>query len=396
MAPNRRIQYAVSWLTDCTLTLLVFAVARSMAEADAGLLTMGFVGGGFAAALGFGSLTSGWISDRTGSRHWTMFAGIVMLACGALGCCLLRPTQLPYYTAYMLCGAAAGTIFPPLIADLTLGRNSVSDASQVPRVLVLFCLSWNLGVFSGQLGGGWLFRFDPVWPIVAAIVLAMVDAVLVLCLAGRPGAVPAVKLEADSATREHQARSADFARLAWLANLGSTFALSMVMHLLPKLIVALDIPPHRQGMLNAITRGVVISTFLLMHRVRFWHHRFSTVAVTHVLAAIGLLVISMARTELGLLLGLAGLAQLMGYSYFAGLYYTTTGAHDDRRGTATGINEATLAAGLVTGSVLGGLIGHFAGDRAPYQLAAAVISGLLLIQALVYWRHVRPRRLAYR
>ena len=396
MAPNRNIQYAVSCLTDCSVALLVFAVSRSMAESDANLLTMGFIGGGYALSSALGSLWSGRISDRRASRHGPMFVSIVILTVGVFGCCVIRRTDPLYYLIYMLCGAAGGMLYPPLIADLTLGRNSVSSHREIPRVLVIFCLAWNLGVFGGQLGAGWLFRIDPVGPILAALVLTTLSAGLVFRLTNLRDPAPVTKVEARGGQSGHQTQSADFARLAWLANLGATFALSMILHLLPKLIVAMDIPAHHQGMLTGTTRGLTIATFLLMYRLQFWHHRFSTVAGTHVLAVVGLLVISMAQTELDVLLGLAGVAQFMGYSYFAGLYYSITGTEDDRRATAAGINEATLAAGLVGGSVLGGLIGHVAGDRAPYQLAALVILGLLLIQTLVYWRRIRPRWLADR
>ncbi len=87
-----------------------------------------------------------------------------------------------------------------------------------------------------------------------------------------------------------------------------------------------------------------------------------------------------AHSRLGVIVGLVGLAQLVGYNYFASLYYSTTGVTEERRGTASGIHEFTLSIGFAAGAMGGGFLGHFAGNRAPYRLAAAFILVLLIVQ----------------
>ena len=54
-----------------------------------------------------------------------------------------------------------------------------------------------------------------------------------------------------------------------------------------------------------------------------------------------------------------------------------------------GFHEGTLALGMTGGSLLGGIVGSLEGDRAPFVLAAVVISILALAQIAVYWKWIR-------
>ena len=181
---------------------------------------------------------------------------------------------------------------------------------------------------------------------------------------------------------EHRANSAIFSRLAWQANLGGAFAISMMFHLFPLLMVELEIPAREHGSLLALNRTVVILTYLLMYRVQVWHHRFFTAALSQILAVVCLLVLAAADSRLDVIIGLVGLAQLLGYNYFASLYYSTTGASEEQRGAASGMHEFTLAVGIAAGATIGGLVDQFGSSRAPYQLAAFVILFMLLVQTL--------------
>ena len=78
--------------------------------------------------------------------------------------------------------------------------------------------------------------------------------------------------------------------------------------------------------------------------------------------------------------------------YFAGLYYSTTGSADHNRSQAGGIHEATLALGMAGGSFFGGLSDEWAGERAPYFLAAGVIAILAVAQLLLYRKFVSSAR----
>ncbi|MEE9211805.1 MAG: hypothetical protein V3U29_04040, partial [Phycisphaeraceae bacterium] len=296
-----------------------------------------------------------------------------------------------YYAAYGFGGVAVGMVYPPLIAWLNQGRNDHQPMQATTRTLIAFCVAWNFGMISGQVTGGWLFRqWGPSWPLFLSTALAGLNLAVVL-LAGRAPCVPTQDETAPpSQVLQHRALSLSFARLCWIANLGGAFSMSMVMHLFPQLAVALGVPPDLHGIMLASSRAVVIATYLLMHYSRFWHYRFGPALAAQAVALMGLVTLATAQTTAALTLGLMGLAVLLGYNYFASLYYSTSSSGDDRRGAASGLHEATLALGFAGGAVCGGVVGRYMGNRAPYLMAAGVVILLAIVQVAVYWRRVRP------
>ena len=387
MRTEQWLLLAVIWITDFAVFMVVFAVGRNLAETGSDSMVLGLAGGGFSLALGMSALLGGRLSDNVG-RVRVMLTGLVGIAMCTAGCLVLGAEHPFYIPMYILVAAATGLVYPPGVALLSRGQDAVSRIG-VGRVIVFFCLAWNGGMISGQLTGGWLFHHDPVRPIQAAMLLALVNPILLWLAVVHQASLPTIPDQYTTPHLEHRANSAMFSRLAWTANLGGAFATSMVFHLFPLLMVELEIPAHEHGGLLAISRAVVVLTYLLMYRVPIWHHRFSTAALSQILAAGCLLVLAAADSRLGVIVGLIGLAQLLGYNYFASLYYSTTGVAEEQRGAASGMHEFTLAMGVAAGATVGGFVGQLAGSRAPYQLAAAVIMVLLVVQVTTLARIAR-------
>jgi MFS family permease len=381
MGVERLMLLAIIWGTDFALFMIIFTVSRGLAESGADSLTLGLVGGGFSFAIGLSCLIGGRISDRVGQKR-VILCGLTGILLGTWGCLALGSENRFYIPIYFLIAAATGLIFPSIITLLSRGRDAVTDRKGWTRMIMVYCITWNAGLISGQLTGGWFYHHDPVRPIQLALLLALINPLLLWVAARSHTSPPANSDQNTTAHLEHQAASATFARLAWIANLGGTFAMSMVFHLFPLLMIELHIPAREHGGLLALNRVIVVITYLVMYRVPFWHHRFSTAALSQITAAMSLLVLAAAHSRLGLIVGLVGLAQLLGYNYFASLYYSTTGVTEERRGTASGIHEFTLAMGFAAGAIGGGLLGQYAGTRAPYQLAAAFILLLLIVQLI--------------
>ena len=159
----------------------------------------------------------------------------------------------------------------------------------------------------------------------------------------------------------------------------------MIFHLLPDLAVSIGIPADDHGGLLAYWRGVVIVTYLLMHYSAFWHYRLTASVFSQCLGVIGLVCIAQAPSVLLLFIGLTFHGQLVGFNYFAGLFYSTAGSSQESRSLAAGLHEASLAAGMAAGTVLGGTLGTLVNERAPWFLAAGVLSGLIALQ-LTAWK----------
>jgi predicted MFS family arabinose efflux permease len=201
----------------------------------------------------------------------------------------------------------------------------------------------------------------------------------------------------------HRELSVFFSRLAWTANLGGSFSMSMVFHLLPRLMVDLEISANDHGWLIMFCRVCVLSTYVLLYRLAFWHYRFYFPLVTQLLAVAGLVIVVLAQSIWQIGLGLAALGVLVGYNYFASLYYSTAGGGPERQGLVSGIHEASLGVGFAMGSIAGGLFARLAEafdqvlppllvQRSPYVLAISVIAALLVLQGRMYRRRREEMR----
>ncbi|MBN2294025.1 MAG: hypothetical protein JXM70_16485, partial [Pirellulales bacterium] len=302
-----------------------------------------------------------------------------------LGCALTSSYMVPKLVFYILGGIAAGMVYPPLMAWLNQGQNGAAARRHVSRTLIRFCLAWNLGLISGQLSGGMFFTFDSRLPLFVAAVLSFLN----FCIIQRIEGGTALPIEIDNAEIErdaHRELSGRFARISWLANLGGAFTTGMVLHLFPDLMVELGIRPENHGAMLAVMRVTTIVTYFLMHHVTFWHHRFYATLTPQIIGLGGLLLLVTSTTQSGLTIGLGGFGLLLGFNYFASLYYSTTGSHDQNKGLASGIHEATLGLGVAAGSLFGGLAGAAMGARAPYRFAMVVLVTVILIQTYVFLR----------
>lgn len=387
MTARHRALYLITWLTEFCLFLLIFTVSRRLAEDHVGLVALGLIGSGLSLTVAVSSILSGRLSDRYG-RWVLILLGSLLLLVSVTACAVLQACLLAYYLGfYWLGGLAVGMIYPSVIAWLgqSPGRGA-QGPRDISRIMFFFCLSWNLGMIAGQMSGGWLFALGNRLPLAFAMGLAACNLALVLLTRGSARFTSVTDGGRTEQRRQLQTMSRAFARLIWVGNLGVAFSMGIIFHLFPELAVSLGIPAERHGSMLAIMRAVVIVVYFLMHSSTFWHYRFAIILIAQCTGVASLFMLTRAASEIGLTAGLAGLGVLVGYNYFASLYYSTTGSADERKGFASGIHEATLGLGLAAGCLAGGLIGSYGGSRAPYMLAMLVISSLTVVQIAMFVR----------
>ena len=386
--------YLICVLADFSGFVVVFAVSRSLAEQNAQLWYLGLAGGAFAGTSGVANVVTGWASHRFDSRI-VFVSGTVIVALAVVACGLGSTTSSWFLARYCILGMGLGTVYPTLIGWLNRDQDAHSNRRGVSRTLILFCVSWNVGMMGGQMTSGALFSWSPQLAYGVAFAAALVNVLLAIAAArlvsysvrDTSGSAEQInRTEVQPANDPaHVIVAGKFKQLSWVANLGGTFGGSLIFHLLPELAVSIGVPADDHGGLLAYWRGVVIATYLLMHFSEFWHYRISTSIVAQLSGVLGLLMIAQAQSAVMLFIGLTLHGQLMGYNYFSGLFYSTAGSSQDRRTMAAGIHEATLAVGMSLGTVLGGVLGSQIGPRSPWFLAATVLLALVGMQMLV-WR----------
>lgn len=378
--------YGMSYLTDFGAMLLLFTVSRYLAQQNMGMTVLGVLGAIFATSHAASAFISGRLSDRIG-RSRCVLGGAVLLLIG-LAVTRMGLGHMPgMMVGYILGGTGMGAVYAPLIGWLNDGDRSHLQTRGISRTTILFCLSWNMGLMSGQGAGGFLFAIDPLWALTAGLAVAGINT-LVLLLRG-PQPVHATLDDHQHALQAaHLSRARRFATIGWMANLGSAFSMTTVMHLFPQLAVALGIASELHGTLLMLMRIMMIATFLFMYRVRFWQFRMSTAAATQAIGLLGVILLISGVHVAILTVGLGCVAILGGYNYFASLFYNTTSRDDAGKGAGGAMHEATLGIGFAAGSLLGGLLGGTLGVRAPFVLAGVM---LILTSAAQVWLYFRKK-----
>ena len=370
-----KILYLISWATDFAYILAIFTITRMLAEGSATLMQSGILGAIGTLSYAGATAVSGHLSYRVGRRRVVGFgAGLTMLLM-IVGAQV--QTVAAMYLLIGLLGIGVGFIYPSVIAALTAGEQ---DGRKANRTLFLFCLSWNLGMICGQSGGGFLFRVNPAASIYLGAALMAIVLGLVLCW--QPSA-PATR-EAAAAPSAANARGVLFTLMAWVSNLAAAFAFSLIIYIFPHLATELGISPALHGGILSGNRCLAVLIYLVMHATVFWHYRLAANLWALAMAFAGLSILAVASAPAVVCGGLLLIGAMVGYNYFASIYYSTTAFAEDRKGLASGIHEATLAVGQGGGALLGGWVGMQYGLRAPFRLGAMVMLLAAAAQIALY------------
>ncbi|MBQ16628.1 MAG: hypothetical protein CMJ65_05835 [Planctomycetaceae bacterium] len=367
--------YLIAWLTDCALILFVFSSTRVLADAQADAMTLGTLGAAFFLASAISNAVSGRLSDRIGRR---------IVAISGAGCLVVSLSVVvvfdqggwAFYVAYTCVGLSVGQVYPPVISLLSLGSGHRSAS----RRFLLFGLAFNCGILCGQVGGGWLYdNIDHRAPLLVAVALAVVT---LLCLLSFHEPDPGTDDNVGSAPvpESDRASARCFTQLAWLANFAGMFSMSTLWFLFPKLAVALKIPADNHGVVLGVGRATVMAVYILMHVATEWQHRFRFSVIVQLLGLLGMVLVYVSSTAVALATGVVLLSLLLGYNYFASLFYNREANDDRQKGKAFGLNEAFLGLGAAGGALLGGWAASDWGERAPFQMSAVLIAVSLVVQ----------------
>lgn len=372
------ILYAVSLLMDMSVAGLMFAISRRAAELGASAGALGALGAVWPLPYILASLISGRLSDRLGRRNIAVIGSVaaclITLACA-------RTTQIPVLLGLLaLFGLSIGCFWPPIIAWVGDGPRGVA----LHRRLTEFGIAWNIGLLSGFAMTGWVFRR---WSHLAFDIptLGLVVIVVLLLLPARPHHAPqelAGELPAVPAGRGYR-------KTAWLANFGVRLVNAGVAALFPQLATHLGIAADAHGGLLALIHTAAMVMIVLMQVFTFWHTRLWPLWLAQGGCAMAAAVIGWGNSLWVFAPAFAVIGVVAGYSYQASIYFTLQEMTE--KGKGSGVHEAFLAGGLLTGPLLAGWVGNVFGMRAPYFFCAATLLALIALQVVV----VIFRRRAY-
>ena len=295
---------------------------------------------------------------------------------------MLAMAFVPSLPGFFLWGVvvAGMAVYWPALQVWMGGSRSPAETS---RRLRRFNIAWTLGMMSGYFASGALFDLRPSLGFLVAAV-AMFSLVPLLLLAQ---AEPATEIAAPPAGGA--AHGPDLLTLSWLCNFTCYFCIGIVRAIYADLGDHLGFSAFIIGLLTALLMAAQAVTFFAV-RNPDWMYRRVVLFAGLVAGLGGMLLLCLFDHVLIHALGMILLGVMAAIGYKFSLYHSLVRPAGGK--THTGNHEGILSAGNLLGPALGGVAGYaLASPYAPYQLAAVVLTGVILY---FLWDARRRRRTA--
>jgi DHA1 family multidrug resistance protein-like MFS transporter/DHA1 family quinolone resistance protein-like MFS transporter len=307
----------------------------------------------------------------------------MMLATAALALCLtalvLAGSKGLTFVFYALAGLSNSLFFPPLMTWLASGI----DGRELNSALSRFSLSWSLGGVVSPYPAGFLVEHGPVYPLLACIVCLVVT-FLVIGLASitvRGMRVPTGP-EVNGLPIEPVDRSTPLRYPAWMGNFSVYVLMGIISAVFPLFARGeLGFAESTIGLIF-LSRAVLVTTgFVLFGRLTCWHfrrHYQFGLQLVFTVFTLGLFFVE-SGTAYFILLPLQGL--FLAAFYSSSMFHGASGAVERQKRMA--VHEGMLTAGLIIGSVAGGLLYQRYSMRTVFLLSLSVAASVAVAQTLL-------------
>ena len=327
-------------------------------------------------------LASGHLSERVGRATI-----IVLAACGcALGCGLMAFARSPWQVMplYVLALASIGAFFAPLQAMI----GDMSERGQLRRNLGSYNIGWCVGSAVAALCAPALVRAGLPATFYAGAGANLTAAILVLAWRRGHASRAAVEKAADST--DPYPTYGSLLLIARMGHFVSYFGYSTIRILFPKYAITelgwseVMVATVVAQQLVGLGAGILVANASPWWRGKLWP-QIAAQLVMMVCAGSVLWV----RSPVALGGAFFGFGVAQSVVYTSALYYGLSGCKE--RGKSAGIHESRVAAGGVSGCLLGGIGAQSITLVAPFALLAG-LAGLCVVATMTIRRLPQPRR----
>ncbi|MBC8452645.1 MAG: MFS transporter [Spirochaetes bacterium] len=278
-----------------------------------------------------------------------LLAAIGMLFSGSA--VLIVKTAWPAFILYGLYGIFMSFYWPPVMGWLSRDK----EKKELGKTIANFNLSWTWGVLAGPFIAGLLSEKSPVYAIEAAGGIMLI-VVIMLAVVSRLPSISAVPSNHDHKKAINQKDTSTYLRyVCWVGLISGYFVFGITMNIFP--LYAQDIlhmPESAIGFLLLIRGLVTALIFMVMGKFHIWQFRFLSIVVFQALLAASLLVGLIADTVILLTLFFTLFGISFSGIYTISIFHGAAGSSDREHRMA--IHEVMLTIGIVSGSLLGGVL----------------------------------------
>jgi len=280
------------------------------------------------------------------------------------------------YVFYSLWGVAMSLFWPFIMGWLSHGIEGV----KLGKVLSNYNFSWSIGTIISPFLAGILSTFSSSLPLFLGSFLFFLTCVLII---GATLTLPKIKSDRwiEAAKRRdvsHKGRSTLLRFPSWIGLFTTYTVVGVVLNIFP-IYARTDLGMSKNLVGLILQQRAIFATlgFIVLGRTSFWHFKPLQMIIGQILlsAMVFLLQYTSMPFPLGMLLALIGI--LMSLSYFNSLFHGVSGSVN--RAGRMAIHESILSAGLIIGSLFGGLLY----ERYTMSLVYLFCAGLVLFGAVV-------------
>ncbi len=345
-------------------------------------LTLGLFGALGALIYSSGVIAAGRLSD-TFNRRGMLISGCVLFIAVYSALPFLGGVDRVFFI-YVF-GAVSMSLFWPTIQSWLsqgLGKNDLL------RSLTNFNVCWSAGLTIGFLSAGVLFSANQKAPfffgafLVAIVILLLIRQPVVSEIRDEP--VRRMFLETE---KDRPPAAGKFLVIAWCANFASWYVVGLVRNLFPKLGSELGYSSAAVGFFAFLMFLTQTVMFFILGRTEKWHYRILPLVILQTIAVMALLLLVFYSGAIYFIIAMLCLGFCSGMTYFSSIFYSLYGYAD--KGKKSGIHECFIGAGGFFGPLAGGIAARYFGIRAPYVTAAMLLTGVIMVEILLYRRRDR-------
>ena len=351
---------------------------RALKSFDAGPLELGLIGTIIQATYTIVCILTGRLSDRVGSR--TLYLpGAAIVSLVAIPIIYFSDSLWGLYLAAPILGLGLGFYWAPLEREM----GEASKPGNLWKTAGTFNCVWALGICLGSYGGPELYSWLS-FEAGTILLLALAGLALFLLL-------PPLRIEAHPGTSDNLETieagtgSKHLLLVAWIANFSAYFAINGITNQLPYLGEKhLKIGLGMVGLLALSINLARFGGFLTLRRLQGWNYSPAWLFLFQLLAASSLLLLSGADSLAHYFILLPLLGIFCSLSYSLSFYYGL--AASSKAGRNSGLHEAVLSLGLMSGPLACGTAASALPDWPAAALAAAgsLILLALLVELLIF------------
>ena len=361
--------YPAAFLAALGGTLMMLGIIFFARETFGATPTqIGVLSATWAVSYAFGCLFLRPLSQRMLPRYSMLAANSLLF--GALTWMAMAPSLWHLYAAYAAGGAALAFFWPASAGWISTNV----EGKALGRSIGWFNVAWSFGSMLGPLLTGWLSTLDPALPIRVAAIVYLVNAAMIL-----GGIITLSRLgeddEAHRLAREPvngDERGTPLRFPGWVGVFAGFFGAAVIFTIFP-LSARQDLGLSKTvvGWLFMIRAATTALWMGVLPRSTAWHYRRWPMVAGTLLTAGLLVAMSGARSAVSAGILLAALGLMTAHNYTEGQFHGVAGAK--QRATRMAIHEALVSAGIVFGSIFGGLVYDHGGFVVLYIATAALL-----------------------